>query len=119
MPSPSATSFSTNPQNSATHLPPLSFGPAQFPLAAAVQFGRLSLIPAPDGDVINVEPSRSHHLLQVSEAEPKTQVPTDSDDDDLGLEMSPLKQFRPVRLHPSRRIKSAPIRFATLPPKVI
>ena len=43
------------------------------------------------GDAVEVEASLGHHLLQIAEAEPKPQVPTDAQVDDLGFEMSSLK----------------------------
>src|SRR5215472_5540910 len=50
--------------------------------------------------MVDMEIALGHHLLQVPEAEPKPQVPTDTQDNELGFEMSSLKQCRPVRSHP-------------------
>ena len=56
--------------------------------------------------MVDVEIALGHHLLQVPEAEPKPQVPTDTQDNDLGFEMSSLKQCRAVRSHPPQGTRS-------------
>src|SRR5689334_19784961 len=68
--------------------------------------------------MVDVEVTLRHHLLQVPKAEPKTQVPTDAQYNDLGFEMSSLKQFRPVPSHQSRVPDTLAFRFATLPVQI-
>jgi hypothetical protein len=67
--------------------------------------------------VIDVKVALSHHLFQIPEAEPEPEIPTDTEDDDLGLEMSPFEQRRLVASHSSQSTRPAPIRIATLPDK--
>ena len=59
--------------------------------------------PTPDGDMIHAEVPLSHNLLYVK-AERIPQVPTDAQNDDLGFEMAPLEQFRPVSSHAGQRL---------------
>jgi hypothetical protein len=40
--------------------------------------------------MVYMEIPLGHHLFQVAEAEPKPQIPTDRQDNDLGREMSSL-----------------------------
>src|SRR5215469_16058511 len=59
--------------------------------------------------MVDMEIALGHHLLQVPEAEPKPQVPTNTQDNDLGFEMASLKQCRPVRSHPLQGTRHAPV----------
>ena len=47
-----------------------------------------SVVPTPDGHVIDAEVAFCHDFFQVPEAEPKTEIPADTQNDDFGFKMS-------------------------------
>ena len=51
------------------------------------------LNPTIDSGMINAQPAFSHNLFQVTIAEGVSQVPTDTQQDDFGLIVPPLKQI--------------------------
>jgi hypothetical protein len=48
-----------------------------------VQFRRISLNPAPDGDVIDVEVALHYQFLQIAKAEREPQIPANAQNADL------------------------------------
>jgi len=70
--------------------------------APAVQLGCVALYPAPDGHVIDAKVSLGHDFFQISEAEPKPEIPPDTQNDDLGFKMSSFEQRWPVPIHEPR-----------------
>src|SRR5215475_5784290 len=58
--------------------------------------------------MVDAEVPSGQHFLQVPEAEPEPQVPTDAQDNDLGFEMSAFKQCRAVRSHPPQGTRHPP-----------
>ena len=67
-----------------------------------IQNGRIVLDPAPYGDVVHQQAAFHHHLFQVAVAERVAQVPSNAQDDDHVLEVSPSEQRRAVLAHASR-----------------
>jgi hypothetical protein len=59
--------------------------------AALFQFGCVALCPTVDRGVIDMQSSLAHHLLQISVAERIPQVPADTKQNDLGLEVTPFE----------------------------
>jgi len=57
----------------------------------ALLLGNIPLDPAKNGRVIDVLTPLPHHLLQVAIAERIAQVPTHTQQNDLGLEMTPFE----------------------------
>jgi len=104
-------SIAGNPNVRLVH-PPWSKSPAQLRTAAAVQLGCVAPHPAPDGDVIGAETSLGHHFFQIAEAEPKPEIPADTEDKNLRFEVSSFGQCRPVSYHPSQRIRR-PLRICS------
>jgi hypothetical protein len=65
--------------------------------------------------VIDGEVPLRHDLFQIPEAEPKPEIPADTQDDDLGFNMSPFEQRWPVPVHKPQAYQAPSIGFATLP----
>jgi hypothetical protein len=55
------------------------------------QFGRVAHNPAMHGRVVDRDPSLSHHLLQVPEAEIIGQIPADAEQDHRSIKMPALE----------------------------
>jgi hypothetical protein len=60
--------------------------------AAFLKFGFLASHPAVDGRVIDVQSRLGHHLLQVSIAERIPQRPAETEQNDIGLEVTPFER---------------------------
>src|SRR6266536_2452393 len=60
--------------------------------AALLQFGCVVLHPAIDGGVIDVQSSLEHHLLQIPVAQWIPEVPTDAQQNNLGLKVTPFER---------------------------
>jgi hypothetical protein len=58
-----------------------------------------------------------HDLLEIAQAQRKSKIPTNAQDDDLGFKMSPLKRGWPVPSHERPSLSDSCRRFATLPTK--
>jgi hypothetical protein len=59
--------------------------------AAFLQFRRILLDPPIDGRVIDVQPSFEHHLFEIAITERRAEIPADTQEHDLGLEMAPFE----------------------------
>ena len=62
--------------------------------AAFLQFRGVALHPAVDRGVVNLQPAFEHHFLQITVAERVAQVPPDTQQNDLGFEMTPFERTR-------------------------
>jgi hypothetical protein len=60
--------------------------------APFVQFRRITLDPAVDRRVIDVQSSLGHHLFEIPIAERIAQVPTHAQKNDVGLEVTPFER---------------------------
>src|SRR6266496_3033967 len=58
-----------------------------------LQFRRVVLHPPINGRVINIQPSFSHHLFQITIAQRRAQIPSDAQENDIRLEMAPFKRI--------------------------
>ena len=79
----------------------------QFRTTAGVQFRRISLDPAPDRELVDGHISLNHKLLEVSKAETIPQIPTDTHENDLSLEMTSLELRWPVPSHSAPAYQTA------------
>src|ERR1035441_3111936 len=57
------------------------------------------LDPAPDGDVVNGEPTFRHHLLQIAICERVSKVPPNAQEDDHVFKMSSAEECWPFSGH--------------------
>src|ERR1035438_163336 len=57
------------------------------------------LDPAPDGDVVNGEPTFRHHLLQIAICERVSKVPANAQEDDHVFKMSSAEECWPFSGH--------------------
>src|SRR5215471_17293896 len=71
----------------------------EFTAQALIQKGRITLDPAPNGNVIHRQSRLRHQLLQIPIAQRITQVPSNAKDDNHILEVSPAEQHWPVLAH--------------------
>src|SRR5258706_11731422 len=89
--------------------------------AAPLQFGCVALYPPVDRGVIDMQSPLAHHLLQISVAERIPQVPADTQQNDLGLEVTPFEwsggihEFGSSRFSEYRRVYPILPIFATQP----
>jgi len=88
---------------------------------AFLQFWRVVLHPAVDRRVINMQSSLAHHLLQILVTERIPEVPADTQQNNLGLEVTPFErcggihESNPSRFSEYRRVYSILAIFATQP----
>jgi hypothetical protein len=88
---------------------------AKFRTAAAVEFGRVPLYPAPYRDVIDAEVPLSDDLFELTQAQRVPEVPPDAKHDHVGFEVSPFEQRRPLPSHAGRSVSDSPDADATQP----
>lgn len=67
---------------------PGAIRPAQFRSATPTEFRRVTLNPAPDGNVIHMHVLFCHNLFQISQAQRVSKITTNGQNDDLRFEMS-------------------------------
>ncbi len=60
--------------------------------ASFVQFRGIALDPAIDGGMIHLQSPFQHHFLEVAIAERIAQVPTDTQENDLGFKVTPFER---------------------------
>ena len=82
--------------------------------AAAGQFRRVPLDPAPDRHVIHAKIAFGHDLFQLPQAERIPKVPAHAQHDDLRLEVSSLEQRRPLPFHAGRSLSVATQRLSLI-----
>ncbi len=77
------------------------------------QFRCIALHPAPDRDMVDGKVAFDHHLFQVSEAQPKPEIPTDTQNDDFGFKMSSFELRWPIPVHEPQAYQNALPTFNT------
>jgi hypothetical protein len=80
----------------------------QFWTATPFQFWRIALDPMPDCDVIHADVTPGRELLNISVAEPKPEIATDTKDEDRRFKLPSFEQrwSRPMAFqHPPRTPK--------------
>lgn len=79
--------------------PPGVVGGFEVGSAALLQFWCVVLDPAIDRGVIDLQPSFEHNLFQIAVAERIAQVPAHTQQNDVGLEMTPLERILALFAH--------------------
>ena len=71
---------------------PGPIGRLQFPAATLVQFGRVTLDPAPDRGMVSRQASFREEFLDITIGERKSEVPAHCTGDHRGFEVAPFEQ---------------------------
>src|SRR5947209_6461599 len=64
------------------------------PAPPLLEFRDVPLDPAQNGRMCEFDPALAHHIHQIARTQFVTQIPPDTQDDDLLVEMAPFKQVR-------------------------
>jgi len=91
--------------------------------ASPFQFGRVTLNPAVNRGVIDMQSAFQHHRFQIAVAQRIPQIPTDAQENDVGLEMTPFERLLFGHTEPSfalfHRIYQIGLFFATQPVRLL
>src|SRR5207249_5800305 len=94
---------------------PGPIGMPDLPANPLVQFWSIPQHPAADGGMINAQPPLGHQLFEVPQREAISQVPPDTKNDQVVLEMTPSEQGRPNVPHRGLRYQNRRLAVATDP----